>query len=97
MAIGHGELMHECFPKHLRMGTIIQIADHRSIAIKRLSAHCTEHDSMHSTSGCAKHRPVLQRTHDYSLLSQNNAWLYTPEPLASMDPTEVYGTTAVYS
>ena len=21
MAIGHGELMHECFPKHSRMGT----------------------------------------------------------------------------
>ena len=21
MAIGNGELMHECFPKHLRMGT----------------------------------------------------------------------------
>ena len=21
MAIGHGELMHECFPKHLRLGT----------------------------------------------------------------------------
>ena len=21
MAIGHGELMHECFPKHLRIGT----------------------------------------------------------------------------
>ena len=23
MAIGNGELMHECFPKHLRMGTVV--------------------------------------------------------------------------
>ena len=30
MAIGNGELMHECFPKHSRMGTARMKLDHET-------------------------------------------------------------------
>ena len=30
VAIGHGELMHECFPKHLRMGTARMKSDKKT-------------------------------------------------------------------
>ena len=35
MAIGNGELMHECFPKHSRMGTAIMKYDNETEEVKK--------------------------------------------------------------
>ena len=50
MAIGNGELMHECFPKHSRMGTAIMKYDKetneegkkRGVSVERSKASTKE-------------------------------------------------------
>ena len=52
MAIGNGELMHECFPKHLRMGTSRMKEDKetdeggrkRGVSMEKSKAGTTEKD-----------------------------------------------------
>ena len=67
MAIGNGELMHECFPKHQRMGTASQKLDNeteeeskkRRINVERSTADTKERSPVQSPC-----RVVTSVTHD---------------------------------
>ena len=67
MAIGNGELMHECFPKHPRMGTTREKLDNeteeegkkRRINMERITADTKERSPVQSPR-----RVVTSVTHD---------------------------------